>query len=250
MMQRLVFILVSAASYAIAQAPRAFEAASIKPHQGRMPRIGVYTAGDRVDAVYTISGFIMYAYDLANYQIDATLALNVTGDTFYDIVAKADGEGAPTPAEFKKMMQGLLADRFKLKFHYEQREMPVYELVIGKNGLRLKDAAADASPIRYSRVNGRNYDITQGRASMKDLVESVANSFPGRPVIDKTGLTGIYDLKLTFTPSTPNNRGAESEPGYISIFTAVQEQLGLKLEARKATVEVLVVDHIEKPSEN
>jgi uncharacterized protein (TIGR03435 family) len=84
---------------------------------------------------------------------------------------------------------------------------------------------------------------------MDDVLGGVANSFPGRPVVDRTGLTGTYDVKLTFTPDVPSNRG-EPGPNDISIFTAVQEQLGLKLEPQMARIEVVVIDQIEKPSEN
>lgn len=143
----------------------------------------------------------------------------------------------------------LLADRFKMAAHHETREMPVYALIVGRNGPKLKPSAPDAGEMGYVHVNGRNYELTFPRADMERVVDAIMNSFPDRPVIDDTGLTGTYDLHLTYTPQTPPNRN-NPDPGDLSVFTAVQEQLGLKLEARKAMIDVLIVDHIEKPSEN
>jgi uncharacterized protein (TIGR03435 family) len=165
-------------------------------------------------------------------------------------MAKAEGDTAPSKDEFRKMLQLLLADRFKLEVHREEREMPVYALVGGKNGLKLKESAPNASPSWHLGVSGRDYVVTMAKATMDDVVGGVANSFLDRPVVDKTGLTGTYDVKMTYTPDIRSNRTAEPDPNDISIFTAVQDQLGLKLEPQKAMVEVLVVDHVEKPSGN
>ena len=148
------------------------------------------------------------------------------------------------------MLQSLLADRFKLKIHREMREMPVYELVVGKNGPKFKESAPDANPMGHVNVIGRNYEVAIPKATMDEIVDQIANAFPGRPVLDKTGLTGTYDIRMTYTPSFRTNRESDSDLNDISIFTAVQDQLGLKLQARKALVEIVVLDHIEKPSEN
>jgi uncharacterized protein (TIGR03435 family) len=148
------------------------------------------------------------------------------------------------------MLQSLLADRFKLRFHREMREIPVYELVAAKNGPKLKESAPTAESMGRMTVNGRNYQASIPKARMDDVVQAIGNSFLDRPVLDKTGLTGTYDLKLTYTPDIPSNRKGDPDPNDISIFTAVQEQLGLKLEPTKALVEILVVDHVEKPIEN
>jgi uncharacterized protein (TIGR03435 family) len=216
-----------------------------------MRNINISTSGSRLtaDAEYAM-GLIMYAYHLKMYRISGTEALGALGDTPYDIAAKAEGDGAPTIDEFRQMLQGLLADRFKLKVHRETREMPVYELVVGKNGPKLKESAPDASRLQYLRVNGRNYRVTNSKATMDDVVTAIGNSFLDRPVLDKTGLTGTYDLAITYTPDIRSNRETEPDANDVNIFTAVQERLGLKLVAQKAMVEILVVDHIEKPSEN
>jgi uncharacterized protein (TIGR03435 family) len=246
-------VLLSAGVFGQSAPPvRAFEVASVKPHEGPAPIIGVSTSGQRLEGeAETVRGLVMWAYNLKNYQISSPeKAYSAVGDTFYDIVAKAEGDGVPTKAEFRQMLQLLLADRFKLKVHAETHEMPVYELVVGKNGPKFKESAPDASPMGRLGVSGRNYQVTMAKATMDDVVNAVANSFLDRPVVDKTGLTGTYEIKLTYTPATRANLASEPDLSDISIFTAVQEQLGLKLEPQKGRVEVLVVDHLEKPSAN
>jgi uncharacterized protein (TIGR03435 family) len=230
---------------------RAFEVASVKPHDGPAHIIGVSTSGQRLEGqAEMVRGLIMWAYNLKNYQISSPEKVySAVGDTMYDIVAKAEGEGIPTKAEFRQMLQLLLADRFKLKVHTESHEMPVYGLVVGKNGPKFKESAPDGNPMGRLTVSGRNYVVTMAKASMDDLVNAVANSFLDRPVVDKTGLTGTYEINLTYTPATRANL-SEPDLSDISIFTAVQEQLGLKLEPQKGTVDVMVVDHVEKPSVN
>ncbi len=121
--------------------------------------------------------------------------------------------------------------------------------MVGKNGPKLKGSSPDVSTTGQLAVTGRNYTMTRPKASMDDIVDAIENSFPDRHVVDRTGLTGTYDLRLVFTPEMRANR-AEPDPGDLSIFTAVQDQLGLKLEPQKAMVEVVVVDHAEKPGEN
>jgi uncharacterized protein (TIGR03435 family) len=191
----------------------------------------------------------MYAYNLMNYHVSGTAPLLTVGDSRYDIVAKAEGVSAPTKAEFRQMVQLLLSDRFKLKFHREMREMAVYELVVGKNGPKFKESAPDASPVAHYGPNGRNYEATISKGTVDAVIDAMAGTALGRPVLDKTGLTGTYDIRLTYTP---DNKATREEPDIndIGIFTALQEQLGLKLEDRKAMVEVLVVDSAEKPPEN
>jgi uncharacterized protein (TIGR03435 family) len=233
-----------------APAGRAFEVASIKPHEGPLRIMGLSIKGQRLNGAETVRGLIMWAYNLKNWQVSGPAQPSPVGDTFYDVVAKAEGDGTPTREEFRQMLQLVLADRFKLKVHREMREMPVYALVVGKNGPKFKESAPDASPGSHLAVKGRNYEWTSPKASMDDIVGGVANSFPDRPVVDRTGLTGTYDVKMTYTPDIRSNRTAEPDPNDISIFTAVQEQLGLKLEPQKAMIEILVVDHAEKPSEN
>lgn len=232
---------------------QSFEVVSVKPHppHQRNAHIGVYTSGPRLnaDAANPVT-LIMYAYNLKYYQIPSTPALLPFGDEFYDIAAKAEGDVAPSQDEFRRMLQLLLADRFKLKTHREMRELPVYALVVGKNGPKFKASAPDASADTHYAASGRNYEVTIPKATMANVLSAIENSVLDRPVVDQTGLEGTYDIRMTFTPNTPPNRRTEPDADDISIFTAVEVQLGLRLEAQKAMVSVLVVDHIEKPSEN
>jgi bla regulator protein blaR1 len=143
------------------------------------------------------------------------------------------------------MMQGLLADRFKLKAHFETREMPVYQLIVAKGGPKLKESS-DSSQVQIavsaSAIRGKCAQIRM----FIDALESVPD-IGGRVVTDKTGLSGAYDFLLKWTPmeaaSSPDAEGA-------SLFTAIEEQLGLKLVPTKGPGQVLVIDHIERPSEN
>ncbi len=169
-------------------------------------------------------------------------------DTIYDVTAKAEGSGEPSHEQFRQMMQRLLQERFKIKLHRESREMQVYELVVNGKGLRMKKAAADAIAEQHLAAKGRNLEVANPKATMDYLAGAISMSRIGRPVLNKTGLTDAFDLKLVFTPDTPANRRSP-DASDITIFSAVQ-QLGLKLQTAKASISVMVVDHIEAPSEN
>jgi uncharacterized protein (TIGR03435 family) len=149
----------------------------------------------------------------------------------------------------RKMVQALLAQRFKLATHAETRELPIYALVVAKGGPKL-----DATGPKGTFVNhGRDYiEIENVSQSLASLAEELSKEV-GRDVIDRTGIQGGYHLKLTWTPdertalADASQASAGSAP---SIFTALQEQLGLKLESQKGPVSVLIIDHAEMPSEN
>jgi uncharacterized protein (TIGR03435 family) len=150
------------------------------------------------------------------------------------------------------MLQKLLADRFKLTLHRTTKEFPVYELVTAKNGPKLKEVEAGGS----NTNSGRGH-MTATRISMQRLSEFLSRQVD-RPVLDMTGLKGVFDLTLDWTPdeSLSAKKPGEGEvaidaPKSPSLLTALQEQLGLKLQARRAPIEILVVDHAEKvPTEN
>ncbi len=243
-------MLVSALCGQSAPAPE-FEVASVKVHADPPRIMGVKTTGARLIAdAETVRGLIMWAYNLKNYQVEGPGPQSPVGDTFYDVVAKAGGDAEPTRDQFRAMLQSLLAQRFQLKLRRELREMPVYALVIGRNGPKLKPSGPDAEPGGRIQVVDRNYEITLQKATMSDVVDVIANSFLDRPVVDRTGLTGTYNVALRYTPETRANRASAPDPADINIFSAVQEQLGLRLEPRKADVEIFVVEHVAKPSEN
>lgn len=168
----------------------------------------------------------------------------------WNIDAKVAGEDAAafgklTKEDRGRMVQKLLADRFHLKAHLEQREMPVYDLVVAKGGPKLKEATAEEASKSMLRgaVPGKIECVSMPLSTLPVFL----NRELGRPTVDKTGLTGAYDFTLEFVPAA---KAATDETGGPSIFTAVEEQLGLKLEPAKEPMDVLVVDSIEQPAAN
>jgi len=229
-----------------------FEVASVKVHEGpSRGRPGVFTSGTRLEAnARTVVTLLMFAYDVRSDQVAQTRALEPFGNTFYDLDARAPGETPPAAEDFRLMMQSMLAERFRLKTHREMREMAVYEMVVTRNGPKFKASAPDANAVPKNVASGRNWVVTVGSITMKDLAYLIENQgFVGRHVIDNTRLTGNYAIQLNYTPDIPPNRGTDA-PDDISIFTALVEQLGLRLDPAKAMIDTIVVDHVEKPTEN
>ena len=164
----------------------------------------------------------------------------------FDVMAKAEDD--PTRKQMMAMLRALLADRFQLKIHREEKEGHVYALVAPKGGTKLKPSTADRSYVSLSRNTptdqvGVSYTISSQKASMALFAERLGEMELGRPVLDRTGLQGEFDFKLNY--GTADNQDAEP-----SIFTAIQEQLGLKLEVTKGPIEILVIDRAQKPSTN
>ncbi|HEY3840173.1 MAG TPA: TIGR03435 family protein [Bryobacteraceae bacterium] len=233
-----------------AQAPPAFEVASIRVHSfASADRVGPPIAGNRFTSGGNLKQLIIYAWDLKVYQLfggPAWVANPSTDTDYYDIKAKAEGDEPLTESRARQLMQTLLADRFQLRLHRESKEMPVYALVVGKAGPKFKDSAPDSTTGMRASVSVTTVTSTFKKSQMSSLVR-VLSGAADRPVLDQTGLTGFYDYKIEFA-GDPAAAAAESSAA--SLFTAVQEQLGLKLEPRKAPIEILVIDHAERPSEN
>jgi uncharacterized protein (TIGR03435 family) len=143
-----------------------------------------------------------------------------------------------------------LVDRFQMKFHDEDKDGPVYELVTATNASLLREATPDEITLAKVRID--QMGTIKGPLSLKELADALSGPITGRVVLDKTGLTSKYDLALTWTPNNvgPSNGAAPADTSGPSIFTAVQEQLGLKLRPARGPVKGLVIDHIERPSEN
>jgi uncharacterized protein (TIGR03435 family) len=188
---------------------------------------------------------IRQVYGVAPYQISS--GPGWLDDDRYDIDAKAQGD--PSREQMMATLQTLLADRFKLEVHRETREGPVFALTVAKNGAKLKQPKdGEESFIRNGRTGPLDKDAATSilygqKASMPAFIEQLSRQL-GRPVLDRTGITSDFDFRLEFAAGdAPTDAGP-------SIFAAIQEQLGLKLEAAKGPVEILVVDHAEKPSEN
>jgi uncharacterized protein (TIGR03435 family) len=247
-------LMLCAFSEVIAQSPSLqpdVEVASVKLHQGPVPIAGgeISTSGPRLTVqAYSMLGLLMYAYNLKRYQVPGAASLD---HSMYDILAIADDYRTPTRDDFRRLMQSILAARFKLRTHRATKEMAVLALVVDKGGPKFSESAPDTSSTPQYRTSGRNIEANIPATTMEGLAERIRNNAGlDRPVLDETGLTRTYAIKLMYTHERRMPGAAESDPSAISIFTAVREQLGLRLEPRKALCEVLIVDHVEKPSEN
>ena len=256
-------------------APLTFEVASIKPSTETGFRTGIQMqpgGGLRVKGA-TLKMLITLAYDIRDFQLVGGPGW-INSDR-WDILAKA-GESDPqtsdprqvTDAQMKTVreqmqqrLEALLAERCQLKIHRETKEESVYALLAGKNGPKIQPAETKAGSGPPRMMMGRG--MINGQGVQMEMLATVLSNQLGRTVLDRTGLTGRFDIKLQWTPDpgqslTPFG-GAPSpgtpappppDPNGPSIFTAVQEQLGLRLEPQKGPVEMIVIDRVEKPSEN
>jgi uncharacterized protein (TIGR03435 family) len=191
----------------------------------------------------TLNDCIRFAYNMGSDAQIAGPNWIKSKQFLYDVVAKATS-GA-SREQLQAMMQTLLAERFKLVTHRDQKEMSYYALVPAKNGPKIQSVKDVPDGFRGTTFGGRINSILQ----MPGLAYLLSRFETERPIIDRTGLSGLYEVKLEWTPAR-QAQNANTAPG-PSLFTAVTEQLGLKLEARKGPVEILIVDRAEKvPTEN
>jgi uncharacterized protein (TIGR03435 family) len=239
-----------------ADAPAVFEVATIKPSNPDTPGKLFTVKGRQVITINTTLGdLIAFAYDLQARQIVGAPAWADTEK--FDINGQPQGQGQPNQRQLRGMIQQLLEDRFKLAFHRDKRELPVYALVVGTGGPKLtrNDANPDGLPSLLFRGLGV---LPVVNARLADFANVMQTAVLDRPVVDRTGLQGRYDFTLTWTADETQFRGLgvrvpppsgdpNAPPG---LFTAVQEQLGLRFESTNAPVDVLVIDQAEKPSEN
>jgi len=259
-----------------------FEVASIKPNKSGDGRVmlGMAPTGRYTATNVPLRLLMQQSYNLQPFQIIGGPSW-ITSDRF-DIIAKAPDGFAPD--QFRSMVRALLADRFKLKAHTETREMPIYELVLaradGKLGANLTPAKTDCEAMRGRRAGGPPPappqpgqpiecgfmigigNMNAGGMPLLELARTLSG-FVNRIVVDKTGLKGSYDFQITYTPDGRGNPlglppggaplGVDApagDPNGASIFTALQEQLGLKLDSQKGPVEVLVIDSVDQPTED
>jgi uncharacterized protein (TIGR03435 family) len=287
-MRWLILVLVATftcvAAMLAAQAPVSFEAASVKPNKSGENNTSMRRApGGRLNATNApLALFVTFAYQIQPFRLQGGPSWMRT-DRF-DIVAKLDGDpawvamssGAPDPLMLA--MRALLADRFRLAVHWETQELPIYAIVLaradGKLGPNIHPAAVDCAAItagvpaaaREGRVNNPNTAdhvacglrnnagrFQFGGNPLSVFANGLANQV-ARTVVDRTGLTGNWDFEFTFTPERFRQARADGvdapavDPDGPSLFTAIQEQLGLKLESTKGPVKVLVIDHVEQPT--
>ena len=242
-----------------ADADPSFEVATIKPNDSGGTSMQVLTFRGRsfITENSSLADLIMFAYSVQMKQVIG--APDWIERDRYDINATPDQEGTPSADQVRVMIRKLLADRFQLKFHRDKRELSAFVLTVGKDGSKLKAA----------QPNGNLHGIGVQPAASGEMMFANNSPIPAftsflqslvldRPVVDQTGLTGRYDLTLTFTPDDSLFHGhppafpkpadgVEPAPGF---FDAIQQQLGLKLTAEKTEVDVLAIDHVEKPSAN
>ena len=260
-------------------APLTFEVASIKPAAQAGPgpiRMGIQMmpgGGLRANNV-SLQLLLTLAYDVRDFQISGGPPW--LGSQLYDIQART-GNAPDEPAspdamrnmseeqrktfqeQMRERLRNLLADRFQLMFHRESKEAPVYTLEIAKGGPKFQESKAAGTTAGRMRM-GRG-ELNGEGVGMDFVVQVLANQV-GRTVIDKTGLKGKYDVKLTWTPDGPQGFGPGGpvpagvepppppDPNGPTIFSALQDQLGLKLESGKGPIDMIVIDHVEKASEN
>lgn len=241
-----VVCLVMAGTIAGAQAAAtqgSFAVVSIRPSAAEVPfehngRTEVMAQELRMQDV-TLNTCIEWAYGLQRSQVSGPDWLE---GNHFDITAKTDAPA--TLAQMKQMMQAMLAERFQLKFHREQKEMKGYALTLAKSADKLKPAAGDGPASFQNSASG----FVARSATMQDFATYVADPLR-EPVVDRTGLTGKYDFAVDFTSYVPQD--TTERPNVISVMmTALKGELGIQLAPEKITAEVLVVDRAEQPSAN
>ncbi len=231
-------------------APLQFEVASVKP-LGRPPGSGggswtVNHGRFKADAGW-VRAVIGWAYGVMAVQVRG--GPDWIDRERYDFVAKAESADVG-PDQIRQMLQTLLADRFKLVVHRETQQLPVYTLIVGKSGSKMQESKEGRK--NYINWTGPGQAVFTEISISGGLINVLSGAL-GSPVVDNTGLKGFYSFKLEYTDprfQRPGNAGQSAIDSPPDIFGAVQQQLGLKLESKKSPVEVLVVDHAERASEN
>jgi len=237
-----------------------FDVATIKPSKPGTPGKLFSFRGRHVITINTnVNDLISFAYGLHAKQILGEP--DWFGNDLFDIDGVPDVEGQPNSAQFRSMVQKLLVDRFQLKFHHEQRELSVYIVTVAPGGPKLEKSDTPLSQGQGFFFRGFG-DLNVSNNSITDFAHGMQGSVMDKPVVDHTGLTDRYNFRLKWTPddsqfaqfrgtNPPQPPAAGDNPNAPpSLYTAMPEQLGLKIEAGKAMDDVIVIDHAEKPSSN
>lgn len=253
-----MFGLALLSAVALAGQHHTFEVASVRPATGPG---GVHGGCHGIDSTYEPSEFAppplgrcVITDGRLSHMIGIAFGLNsmglikgatdwmMTGDDRFTVQAKAENPEKTTEKELLEMLQDLLVERFQIKFHRESKDVPGYALVVGKNGPKLQVSRGEESGMNFGAGGkprpGGPVEIHGKKFSMTNLAQILTQIGPG-PVSDETGLQGLYELNLSW-----------DDTAGPSLFTAVQEQLGLKLEARKVPVSYFVIESAQKPREN
>lgn len=219
---------------------QSFEAASIRRNVNGGLNTGISISGGRITCRNaSLKTLIRNAYGILSFQLAGEPSWLDT--EMYDIVAVTGGDKIGDE-ELKRLLRNLLADRFHLQVHWETRETTVYALVVDKGGAKIKPSTAEKASINGTRQG--HFGSSKGVAEPITILASNMGNQLGRIVTDETGLRGVYDWYVEWDPDP----GPEAT--LPSLLTALPRQLGLKLEARKGPMEVLVIDHAERATEN
>jgi uncharacterized protein (TIGR03435 family) len=236
-----------------------FEVATIKPNNSGAASMQGLTLRGRNFATRnsSLGDLISFAYNVQEKQIVG--APDWMDKDRYDIAAVPEQEGVPNAQQIRTMIKKLLADRFKLTFHSDKRELSAYVLTVGRGGQKLTPTQLKGQlPGIGIRPGAGGITLNMANATVGDFTAFLQLLVLDRPVVDQTGIKGRFDYQCTFTPDDSQFNGrppqfpsqanaTESAPG---LFDAIQQQLGLKLDAEKTQVDVIAIDHVEKPSAN
>jgi uncharacterized protein (TIGR03435 family) len=242
-----------------ANANPGFEVATIKPSAPNKPgKLFGFRGGHFITINTNLNDLIAFAYGLHAKQIvDAPAWF---GTDLFDIEGKPDADGRPNQKQMSTMVQKLLADRFKLTFHHDKRELAVYVITVASGGPKMTKSTAGPNDPGGFGFRGLG-DLNVRNLTMKDFATWMQSGVMDKPVVDQTELTDRYDFQLKWTPDDsqfaqfrgtgavppPPKDDPNAPPG---LYTAIQEQIGLKMGPAKFPDDVIVVDHVEKPSEN
>ena len=243
---------VAMAAAALRAQPPKFEVTSVKPPPAAatspVPSIQPSCFGGRFVSRAGIGIAVRWAFGIGFYQLDGMPAWANTRSGWFDI--EGASAGSVSEAQCRLMVQSLLADRFKLTVHHQAKVLDVYALVVAKNGPKIKQATdVDQDGVH---VNGaKTYGSPKGW-TMSEFADFLQRSFnpAASPVIDRTGLDGLYKLTLEYDPGPYDVPGVTPRGDRPDIFSALESQLGLKLERRKEPVDMIVVDRLEQPDAN
>jgi uncharacterized protein (TIGR03435 family) len=222
-----------------------FEVASVK--RAVPGPEGVWVNGETIRMLnMSLKALLSFADDVKDYQVYGTGWIETEK---YDAIAKVSADEAKLPWEQKfalmrRMTRKLLAERFKVTLHREKNDLPVFGLVVAKTGSKIKELGPN--PGDMVKTNQRRGHLSAQQMPMSQLVD-ILGDYLDRPVLDLTDIKGVFDVTLDWAPERAQPAPLETKP---PLPVALEEQLGLKLEARKSPIEVIVVDHAERASEN
>ena len=238
-----------------ANADPAFEVATIKPSDTSAPH-GTFLKTDGRHSIaynFAVRDLICFVYGVHKSQIvGGSKALL---ETHFDIDGVPDIDGHPNIKQWKVMYGKLLESRFKLAFHREKRELPAYAIVVAKGGPKVRKTDRKPGDSTVFSLD-RQIALKVRNATIGDFAHGMQEAILDKPVVDETGLPDRYDFDLKWTPdegqlsSVPGAESHRDPNGPPGLYTAIQEQLGLKIESKKALVDVLVIDRLDEPSAN